>query len=212
MCVGVREDLSPIVQIRVVGEAWGTERRTRCTTRQKRRTGQRMGSRVRRWDRESIRRPFFWLRQVTVTKAASNRLAEWWGVIRPRGSLKTRSRISKVLVRPGALVRTTSQGRVAKKKPPMMMSTAWSRTQALTGLERRKDELSRWRCRRNRGVMARWRFGGSSTWSIAFSRAVMEGKSRELSLKCRGLGWRLSRNDEARLLAAVRRVEPARAF
>mgnify|MGYP002809459934 CR=1 FL=1 len=60
-------------------------------------------------------------------------------------------------------------------------------------------------------MIARWRLGGSSTWSMAFNRAVMAGKSRELSLKCRGLGWRLSQNDEARVLAAARRVDPAQA-
>ena len=53
------------------------------------------------------------------------------------------------------------------------------------------------------GVRAFWRLTGSSVLSKAVRRALKEGKRRWPSLTCRGLRWKLSRNDAAKWLTAT---------
>jgi hypothetical protein len=132
--------------------ASGTLLSTLCTARPRRRAGQRSGSSVWRCVRESRRFPFFWFLQVTVTNSTRSRSrGSWCWIILRALSRNTRSRSSIVFVLPGLLVRTISHGRVAKKKPAMSRSTAWSIAQAWMG----PVDPNRWRYRRNLGVMAR---------------------------------------------------------
>jgi hypothetical protein len=146
----VEPAVSEIVYNRVVGGGLGMHWWTRWTALPKREVGQSKGSRVRRWVLESIRMPFFWSRHVTVTNSERwSNLGSWWEMMRRRRSQKTRSRSSIVLVRPGSFVRTISHGLVAKKKPPMRRSTAWSMAQGLT-----VGDPRRCKCRKNFGVMA----------------------------------------------------------
>jgi hypothetical protein len=51
---------------------------------------------------------------------------------------QSRSWMVRVLVLPGSFVLTISQGRVAKKKPPVMRSRAWSIAQESDSVERRR--------------------------------------------------------------------------
>ena len=128
-----------------------------------------------------------------------------WLIIRLSLSRKTIVRRRIILVLPGRGVLTNSQGLMAKKKAPMMRSTAWSYALACSRLLESDHKRLK-----SLGVIAFWRCSGGDMLSMARNRAFMDGRNWVPLWSWRGLNWRLSRNAVAKALAALRTVDPTR--
>jgi hypothetical protein len=88
----------------------------RLTTDTHERTGHKILTPDRWWERFSIFSPFFWSTKQTVTNIAfSANCLSWCFRTRPRPSLKTMCSVVSRLVRPGFSVTQNSQALIAKK-------------------------------------------------------------------------------------------------